>query len=578
MQREPLRSVDGWVELSRGMDSARSPSIIERNAYALGVNITARGDFPGTRPKYLKRLLQFQSDQDRTDFETGNIQGATVYKPMDSSRSFHIVSISGRIWKVSNDYMVTELTSTDRNPSNIDRVYMIQAEQYLVIQNTLNYAFVFDGATLARNPDIPVGGPMAYGLGRLVVASRREFYVGDIYGGPTSILSFTEQSNIALGGTHVVGFPGNITGLAFIPILNSSTGQGALTIHTANGIESADIGQPRANWNNIQFEKVTYLPFGAVSQESIALVNSDVWYRSSDGIRSLNISIIDHDGSLTNTPQSGEVDALLDFDDNTLIKYTQAIVFDNRLLTTIAPSRFGQAIYFNGLSVLDLSLNSTLFNKQLPAYDGLWTGIKITKLIKGDYGNEVFRAFAYCLDPSNRNCLWEITSEVGDDNDTKRIECLLDSASYSFKNPREQKKLEGFETFAINIAGQVNFTLQYHPDQYPLWYDWKTWSVCASNPVCGPGGCDMIKPIRKQFRPRLYAGTPPVVCDPTTDRPSNLGYEFQVRIKWTGQASLKMGFLQTLQTEEVPTPPCLEEETCQSVAGCADSLFEYSSE
>ena len=50
-------------------------------------------------------------------------------------------------------------------------VYFQQAENWLIVQDGQNQPYLYNGSTLRRatGDEVPVGGPMAYGKGRLWV-------------------------------------------------------------------------------------------------------------------------------------------------------------------------------------------------------------------------------------------------------------------------------------------------------------------------------------------------------------------------------------------------------------------------
>lgn len=579
-ERENGRLTDGWVEMSAGIDSGRAPNIIPRNAASFAVNCTFRGSFPKTRPGYIKHTLTFEDDDQQTAFETGLLQGAGYFAPSNQDPLL-IVSISGRIYQIDASYVVSELTQADVNSPTLPRAWMVQAEGYFIIQDGASAAFIYDGASLkrAKPNQVPTGTVMAYGLGRLVVARGREMFIGDIAGGATSVIDFQEQTVLSTGGTYTVAFPGQISALCFIPILDSSTGQGALLAHTPKGVSTLNMAAPRDTWRTIEFQKIAFQPFGSVSQDSTLLVNSDIWFRSRDGIRSLTFSIRNNVSSWINTPQSSEMDRVLDHDSRNLISFCQGVLFDNRAIFGLSPIQRAGNICFQGLGVIDFDLISSLNQKAPPAWEGLWTGLDVTRIATGDY-NEVQRAFLFVLDSNNKNKLWELSYDEAFDKDgSVRIQSSVEAAAYFFRNPRERTRLDGFEMFVDELQGTVDFTLQYRPDQSPVLYDWKNFSVCATTKNCAPvNGCNVPRNLQPQYRSRLWAGTPPHVCETGQKKPSREGYSFQPRISWTGKARVKMGFLHSQVIQEMPYGECLGTEVCEEIDSCDLSDFTYQSD
>lgn len=580
MDRESGRLTDGWVELSAGMDSSKAPNIIPRNAYAFGINCTARGAFPGTRPGYIKQTLIFTSDAARDAFEDGLLQGAGYFKP-ESGAPVLICSISGRIWEIDEQYNTRELTGADINNPNRLRTWMVQAEGYFIIQDGESAPFIYDGAVLRRatTGEVPTGTVMAYGHERLVVARGREIFIGDINGGATNVITFSEIGNLSLGGTYTVAFPGQITALAFMPVYDTSTGQGPLTVHTPKGVSTLNLSAPRDTWRTIEFQKTVFQPYGSVSQESTLLVNADLWFRSRDGIRSLRASVRDNTVSWSNTPMSQEMDRVLKYETRSLIQFCQGTLFDNRAIFAVSPRKVASATAFSGLAVIDFNSVSNLNQKSSPVWDGLWTGLAITKIVVGEY-NDTERCFLFALDSSNNNKLWELSYDEAFDKDgTVRIQSSIESAAYFWENPRHRHKLDGFELFVDQLEGTVNFDFKYRPDQSPVWYDYKSLSVCATIRDCSPtDGCHVPRHLKRQYRSRLWAGTPPSICETGQKKPSKEGYNFSIRVAWTGKARLKMGFLHQLPIQEPAYGECIGTEACEAIDSCEPDPWTYNAD
>jgi hypothetical protein len=77
---------DGFVAITGGMDSGKSPQILPNDTLAMLVNGTVRGAFIGTRPRFRKIELTFASQAIQTAFESGLFQGAAHYRPDDINR------------------------------------------------------------------------------------------------------------------------------------------------------------------------------------------------------------------------------------------------------------------------------------------------------------------------------------------------------------------------------------------------------------------------------------------------------------------------------------------------------------
>ena len=78
---DPGRESDGFLGLPGGMDSSLAPNLIQKDNYALGVNVTARGGHVRTRPGFVQ--LDLESDPEDpdalTEFENAYYQGSVLY-------------------------------------------------------------------------------------------------------------------------------------------------------------------------------------------------------------------------------------------------------------------------------------------------------------------------------------------------------------------------------------------------------------------------------------------------------------------------------------------------------------------
>jgi hypothetical protein len=66
----------------------------------------------------------------------------------------------------------------------------------------------------------------------------------------------------------------------------------------------------------------------------------------------------------------------------------------------------------------------------------------------------------------------------------------------------------------------------------------------VANPI------DLITPFAKGYAPQLRAPTPANTANEVTGVPDNLGYDFGIKIKWTGQGRLTRLMLHALKLVE----------------------------
>jgi len=406
MIRDPGRVTDGFASLERGADSGRNPSLLPRNQVAWAENSIFRGGYWMPRPgwKRLALLSASQSTDYTVAFAQGKFQGAGFFDDVASRKGLLIAQTGGYLYRIeitNAGAVVMDITPAgDPSSSTMPQVWMQQAENYLVVQDGQSRPFIFDGSTTRRAEDdeVPVGsGPMAYGMLRLWVAMGKSYVAGDVAGGPTGVLKFTENDYIAEGGEFSLPMSaGNITAMQFTATPNTALGQGELLIFTPDAVFSNTAPVDRDAWKNLvqPIQTITLINNGAQSQNSTALVNGDVFMRSRDGIRSV-IQAVRYFQQWGNTPLSNELSRVLPKDDPTLLKYVSAVEFDNRLLMTCQPVPLTNGCYFTGIASLDFEPITSMGEKQPPAYDGVWTGRQVYQLVKGRFGG-VERCFAFC--------------------------------------------------------------------------------------------------------------------------------------------------------------------------------------
>ncbi len=548
------RISDGFITLERGVDAGKSPSMLPRNQCSFAVNASMRGGYAKTRPEFTHIPLVFtgptepEAEDVRAIWETGRFQGAYNYS--HGARSFIVCAIGGYIFTVDVDTKeVNNITpdETDINMPQVPVYYFQQAEQYLIIQDGVSRAIIFDGASCKRanvaDNEVPTGTTMAYGNGRLWVARGREFVAGDIVGGPTSVIQFTENTYIAEGGAFAVPLDtGDITAMRFMNQPDSSLGQGELLVHTTQAVFAVNVPTSRDDWKNVSYPtvRIVAINYGSVSDRSCVLVNGDMFYRAPDGIRSY-ISSRREWQEYGQIPVSREVSPILSRDTQAGISNTaSSVLFDNRMLTTVTPQASDRGQYFRGLTALDFDLVGGTGAKAPAAWEGLWTGLNFLQIMTADVGSES-RCFAFHLDPSCPIQLWEIHKEDHIPDTPSSVACYIESPSYSFENPFEIKKLEYGEMWVDQIVGDVAFDIKYKPNQYPAWVDWNTFSECAEYQNCPTESnqCLTLNNYKPQYRSRVRLPQPADSCEATNGVPMRNGYEMSVRIGWTGQARIK---------------------------------------
>lgn len=576
-EKDPKRISDGFVTAEAGMDSGRASNLLARNQMAMLTNATVRGGFISPRPGIKKVALNFDVQNTLERFQDGRFQGAHFYDAFNGDPQI-LASIGGRIFKINiaSDLSVADI-SIDLNSSIQQQAWMTQAEDYLVIQDGLSRALIYNGGSLRRAADleVPSGTVMAYGWGRLWVAltNRRSFVGGDLVysvtGQTKDLLGFTENALIANGGAFATPVTaGQINAMAFITNLDTSLGQGPLEVFTDNAIFSVNAPVDRSIWSLVTYpiQTVSLVDYGSASQDSTVQVNGDMWFRSSDGIRSFMVARRQFN-TWGNTPQSTEMARVIERDDQELLQFSSSILFDNRLLTTCSPCYSDHGVFHRGLIALDFYLLAGISNKSNPAYDGLWAGFRILKILKGRIRKQE-RAFIFVLNPADEIELWEITRSEKFDNGKDRIIWSFETPSYgcvaigalgsSVPQNTQLKKLWTGDIWVDQVWGDVDYTVQYRPDQHPCWVDWTAFQQCSLNESCAEldSTCKTVKTYRPQYRSKVKFPQPRDDCDPILSKPYRNAFEFQVRVQVTGAARINRLRIHAHELPEQIVPEC----------------------
>jgi hypothetical protein len=604
------RLVDGYVSLEGGVDSGMPSALVQLNQCHWAVNTSFRDAWPKPRPGWRKCPLDFSNREYlRSGLQDGYFQGAGTYVT-DDQRSFIAVSVGGRVFtiEIKAKFKVREITPTDgANMANAPHAWFQQAETWLVVQNGLNPAILYDGAGSRRAGDheVPVGGPMAYGKGRLWVARGNLYYGGDIvWGDPIlgrdSIIKFTENDFLNEGGAFAAP-DGPITGMTFAANLDTSLGDGDLLVSTPSTIYAFNAPIDRTAWKNTDYPLQRYAvrEFGSLSHESMVLFNNDLLYRSSDGLRSLKYTRRDESNEWGNAPISREVERAFRYDTSARLSECSGVNFDKRALFTIQPQlepRHG--VWHRGLASLDFQRVGGLGRNLPPTWDGVWTGMRFLRVLSINV-DRIPRCYAFVLSDGNQVQLWELTRDAQFDfngTDDIPISWITEGRGMAFGKPQNTKRLMGAVQWIDRVLGPVSVRAKYRADESECWKDWATWSDCvkyrecdATEP-CSDYPSSMVRPVetyRDQTRPFIGLPQPPDEPDQQTGGLTRDGYEFQIRLENSGQFRLKrftaiaheheQNLYGDLRNTECPTVVAQDCDTseCKGITCCDPDDFSY---
>lgn len=582
-----VRITDGSLSFESGIDSGRTPTIsgpeypngLKRNQLSWCTNATQRGGGILQRTGW-KPLVKGAP-------WSGLYQGGFLYEP-DSGNPYLMLDVGGRTFQVriDTDNTVVDVTGAFTRSASVDRHFFTQGEQFLLSQDFATDPMVWDGALFRAiasvgNPafkKLPKGTVMDYFMGRIWVANGGRAYVaGDIVGGPgapssgtaayqfrDSILNIQENVLLNAGGAFIVPTnAGNIRAIFHTANLDTALGEGQLFVSSRKTIYSVNVVPDRAQWQTLKepLQRVAQLNFGTTSERSVVPVNGDVFLQSppNGDIRSFALALR-YFHQWGNVPISRNMNRVLRFNDRALLSFGSGIEFDNRLFQTVLPFVIpGVGVGHKGIMVLDFDLISSFEEKLPPAWEGMYEGLDFLQLFSGDFGG-LQRAFAVVHSRKTRQIeVWEMTqfdrfdSQVGLDGE--RVRWYFETPAYTFRNPMALKQLETCELWIDKLLGTVEFELYYRPDSYACWIFWHAWKECTAKDcsedltaqICYP-----TQPYCESFKATKTVAKPPAVCIDASKRPSDWGYQFQVRLVIKGWCRVRGVLLHALPRDKRP--------------------------
>lgn len=393
-----------------------------------------------------------------------------------------------------------------------------------------------------------------------------------VAGQDSDVLRFSENSFLNEGGTLApTGKIGRITGMSFLPVQDTATGQGDLIVFCERGAVTFQVSAPRDQWKNLQgFQRILFDNIGSTSG-SIQPVNGDLFFRSREGngIRSYRNARAES-GNYGQTPISAEMDPVLKQDTQWMLDQVSFAYFDNRLLMTCLPRQFPRTatdqsqadIYaaepiptiYQGIAVLDFNSSSVGRGKSAAVFDGVWTGIRPVRIVQGTFDGEP-RCFAVCFheDGTGRKVeLWEVTKN--DEYDTpiegkRRITSGIVTRAFNFNDPMGLKKLIRCDLWFDDLGGGEDYPfeceLAYRPDDYPNFTTWENFERAFETEynmsyAAAPNDTAPIEPynFERGYAPQVRFPAPPLTANIATNVPAYLGHDFTLRINWTGRAHL----------------------------------------
>jgi hypothetical protein len=564
-----------------------------------------------------KEMLDKQFDQEWV-FKNGKFQGSKEYKTNNETCS--IVVISGHIYSLNLETFILSCLTTKKTAINelVDRCYIVQAGPFVIVQDGISTPRIIQGSSLRLSDqskeEVPVGKLMAYGHGRLAIqTSDRHLILGDpfIAYRPSNVLRFKETKILNEGGGFTVSDKlGKIISLQYSNVSDTSTGDGPLLAICENGFSTFAVNNPRRNWMNIPMQKVQLLGSGIVGMDASTNVNEDILYRSHEGIRSYAVGRTESSSAYKYTELSREVEPYIQADKGHSSKFISMAFFDKRMLSTTGPKgikvkmrnwqeakeryeenpteenaralrlQVTDDVCFKGIISFDFSMagftkstsESQYQRLTTGSYDGIWTGVRPTKIFSSIVGAEK-RCFMFAKNSFGENTFHEITRKYnGRDNRSIPIDSSLELRAMPMKMPSTYvptpfiyKHLEDITLWVDDIEGEVNVDISLSSDVIANFQKIGEMKFLAKvrgeRPV---NGSPQSRAMTRMLRAKEF-------YDNITNDPILQGNEFQIRLEWSG----KMRIRRVLAAGRQIADPITKNIETEMVAYPIDTFDEY---
>lgn len=433
-------------------------------------------------------------------------------------------------------------------------------------------------------PTFPAGSIVCYAHGRLHMVSsemdRRYFLSSDILlpSEPVSVLRWWENMYLNSGGG--MGLPEEMGEIRAMAVMRQSTttasGMGALVVFAQHGVAAFNVFLPRAGafdivvsgdvtsaayvkpklltpgWKDQQISQVLFSGAGTECPWAVANVNGDLFYRSQDGWRTLKHTAQAAAGSiLGNAPASAEVQPFIDYDP-VPSTWMSAGVHDHRLFMTCR----GQSDRSHpGLVVLNSNALTTLSQNPAVAFEGLWTGFDVVKIV-----GTPARLLLVCRDGRiyEQHALRHDLPGTG----AVPVECqvMTKQLSYSMNSGGRAvaaegvlKELDFVDLWCTDVVGTVPVSVYYRPDNHPYWTLMETRVIEAGT----------VPEERRRLR---FTTCPVSSRDKMSRQGSRLtqGETFQFLVVWTGEMTLRRLYTEASVLTEAP-PALTADPACATI-------------
>ena len=597
--KEAYTAYDGYQGVL-ACDTHTKPIQLDDGMFAKGVNISVRGGVASTR----------QGFRDLGDLGTGEFQGAAIYSLDEAD---HLVyALSGKIKVRDSSGAIHEIAGS---LSASGPVYFTQVYRWMVCQDGASRPIVVgeSGGSFSRLlrdavSDAPAPAPSiclapgsvgAYAHGRYhyvpskipellpelaLNADGTEYTNLDVVpelseeSGKASLISTDVLDNLdpytvfRLSEHRVLNEGGAFSlpaELGFIHAMGSmrgaatGTGVGALFVFGTRGVAAFDFSAPRSEWKNVATGQVAFVGAGTRSPRGVFNVNDDLWYLGTGGhLRSVNydraqLSSGSSSGSLSNTVKSIEASRWVAMNSKAWIPSASACVADNRIHFTVADGR--------ALGSVELAQAYNANPSQLGIlHEGIYTGFEFLQALSVD---DVLHVVVRSGKSVRLLALGGETDPGGVPIRSEFVGRFMPFVYNEASAYRETKRLIEAKLYVSGVDRGTRFEVFYRADHSA------GWTSLGESFVNVPAGSHPQSRILS-FVPDMTTADG---CNPVTGSPPWMFHWLQIRVVFTGRASLDRIVVGASIQNELPSPACESDNPEDvSVPAPAEDDFSYS--
>ena len=437
------KTTAGWIH---GVNSVRNPWALPEDQLKWGVNVSIRGGIAQTRPGFDMRLSlppgnfqggilfsankQYQAAETVTVGDSTSVLGATIYNydgtaSTESEISYILFAVNGNVYfspfpltqpsdwetyrlkNIKLDSDVNEFVFATGTKSALvstgGDVSLTPAYRIVIIQDGINYPGYWDGSDSlgGQSSAMPIGSWMAFSGDRLWVASKNIVLASDL-GDP---LGWKERTVGA--GRGDFSFPRPITGMISYVGQNTDTRLVVFTDRSTYSLASGVLD--RTQWSaTANFQNTLFPTVGCIAGKSISFQAGQMWWYSQGGLVAADVAAASYLSSQV-LYKDVEMARAKQYTTANLSKICAA-AFENYLLYSIPYLESVNSVTM----VLDYAAASEWSQAKVPAWCGVWTGIRPVEWATGLVKSQP-HCFAFSVDYSatadgSYNSLWEAFS------------------------------------------------------------------------------------------------------------------------------------------------------------------------